>query len=131
MRDEIEKIHEAGAELVVVGSGTPEQAGWFAEDARLTAPIFTDPTLEVHRGLALRRGVAGILDPRALARAAGAWLRGFRQSGMQGDATELGGLFVVGAGGTLIYEYRARFAGDVPKADHFLSALESPGDTLR
>jgi hypothetical protein len=123
LRDEIEKIHEAGAELVVVGSGTPEQAGWFAEDARLTTPIFTDPSLEVHRGLALRRGISGILDPRALFRAARAWLRGFRQSGMQGDATELGGLFVIGAGGKLIYEYRARFAGDSPRAKDFLPLL--------
>lgn len=123
MRDDIPKIHAAGAELVVIGNGTPQQAGWFAEDVGLSTPVLTDPTLEVYRAVEAKRGLLGVLDPRMFLRALAALRRGFRQSGVQGDATQLGGVFVVGEGGTALYACRSRFAGDYPEPEAYLEAL--------
>jgi hypothetical protein len=123
LRDDIPKIHAAGAELVVIGNGTPQQAGWFAEDVGLPTPVLTDPTLEVYRAVDAKRGLLGVLDPRMFLRAFAALGGGFRQSGVQGDATQLGGVFVVGEGGTALYAYRSRFAGDYPDPEAYLEAL--------
>jgi peroxiredoxin len=123
LRDETPKIHAAGAELVIVGNGTPQQASWFAEDVSLTTPVLTDPTLEIYRVLKSRRGALGVLDPRVFLRAIGALRRGFRQQGVKGDATQLGGVFVIRADGQVAFEYRSRFAGDYPPSPEYLAAL--------
>ena len=123
MRDETSNIHAAGAELVIVGNGTPQQAEWFAEDVGLTTPVLTDPTLAVYQALRSRRGLAGILDPRVFLRAIGAMRNGFRQHGVQGDPTQLGGVFVVHRDGALAFAYRSRFAGDYPAPSEYLAAL--------
>ena len=108
---------------MVIGNGTPEQAGWFAEDVGLTIPVLTDPTLAVHRAVGARRGLLGVLDPRVIFRAVAALRSGFRQSGVRGDATQLGGLFVIEGGGRLLYGYRSRFAGDYPRSAQYLAEL--------
>ena len=123
MRDDTPTIHAADAELVIVGNGTPQQAGWFAEDVGLASPVFTDPTLEIYRAVGSRRGMLGVLDPRVFVRAFGALRRGFRQRGVQGDATQLGGLFVIAPGNEVAFGYRSRFAGDYPDSAAYLSVL--------
>jgi hypothetical protein len=123
LRDDIEEIHEAGAELVVIGNGTPQQAQWFVEDTGLSTPVFTDPSLRIHELLGTRRGLSGVLDPRVFVRAFRALLRGFRQSGVQGDATQLGGVFVIDPGGEPLYAYRSRFAGDLPPSTEWKDQL--------
>ena len=123
MRDETPQIHAAGAELVIIGNGTPQQAGWFVEDVKLATPVFTDPSLEIYRVLGGRRGLRGVLDPRVFVRALAAVFRGFRQRGVQGDATQLGGVFVIREGGQVAFEYRSRFAGDYPAAAEYTAAI--------
>ena len=123
MRDDTARIHAAGAELVIVGNGTPQQAGWFVEDVGLETPVFTDPSLEIYRVLGGRRGLLGVLDPRVFLRAFAAMRRGFRQRGVEGDATQLGGVFVFAAGGRMDFEYRSRFAGDYPATAEYLAAI--------
>ena len=128
MRGDIPRIRELGAELVVIGNGSAEQAGWFVEDTGIEAPVYTEPSLVLYRELGLRRGLAAVLDPRIFARAWQALRKGFRQNGVKGDATQLGGVFVIRRGGTLLYESRSRFAGDYPPGDEFLRSLEAAVD---
>lgn len=125
MRGDIPRIRAAGAELVVIGNGTPEQARWFVEDTGLDTPVYTEPELRLHRELGLRRGLSAVLDPRIFARAWRALRAGFRQSGVQGDPTQLGGVFVIRRGGSMLYESRSRYAGDYPPSEEFLELLEA------
>ena len=123
MRDEVDQIHRAGAELIVVGNGTPEQAQWFVEDVEMQTPVFTNPERELYRALGARRGILRALHPMVFVRSISALLRGHRQSGVQGDATQLGGVFVVQEDGGLSYAYRSKFAGDHPSPREVLEAL--------
>lgn len=123
MRDATPRIHGAGAELVVVGSGTVEQAAWFAEDLHLTTPVYTNPSRELFRALASRRSLWRVLHPGTLLAALRAWRGGFRQESVQGDPLELGGVFVVGRGGEFRFAHRSRWAGDHPKATTVIRAL--------
>ena len=44
-------IQALGAELVIVGSGSPQMAGFFAEDYSITTPVLTDPERSVYQAL--------------------------------------------------------------------------------
>ena len=117
------RIHDAGAELVVIGNGSPEQAGSFVEGQAVEMPVYTDPTLEVYRAVGARKGVLTILHPKTIV----SWFRslrmGFRQSSIQGSAMQQGGVFVVMPNGSVPYRYLARAAGDHPRPDVVLKAL--------
>ena len=127
MRDSIKEIHERGAELVIVGNGARNFAEAFAEDFDLTGPLFIDPELRAYRAAGLRRGRVELLSPRMPLNALRAMGSGARQEGVQGDAWQLGGVFVIRPNGDLVYEYASREAGDHPPIPDILEALEGEG----
>ncbi len=128
LREIVSNIHSFGAELVIVGSGSPQMAGFFAEDYSITTPVLTDPERRVYKALEVRRPPRlAFIDPRVFVRGLRALLRGHRQQSAQmserGDETQLGGVFIVRSGGTLAWAYRSAFAGDHPTNAAILSAL--------
>ena len=124
MRDITAQIHDAGAELVVVGNGSTQQAGWFVEDLKLSTPVYTDPSRKIYEAVGARRGFGAVFHPGSFLSAFGALRKGFRQKGVQGDATQLGGVFVIGVDGEVVYEYMSRFAGDAPSVETVLGAAQ-------
>ncbi len=123
MRDRVEEFREHGAELVVVGNGTVEQAGAFRAAQRLTFPLYTDPALEAYRQARLRSGLATSLHPGTAVSAMRALAAGFRQTTVQGHALQQGGAFVIARGGRLLYEHVNRHAGDHADPGEMLRAL--------
>jgi len=126
LRDRLPEIRERGAELVVVGNGTPYFALGFRDDLKLDCPLLVDPELRSYRAAGLRRGRVEILSPRLPLHAARALWKGHRQTSVQGDPWQLGGVFVIGKGGALLFQHRSREAGDHPPLEAVLSALR-PG----
>ena len=121
-------IHALGAELVIVGSGSPQMAGFFAEDYAITTPVLTDPQRRVYRILDVRRPPRlAFVDLRVFLRGVRALLHGYRQQSDQvserGDQTQLGGVFIVRPGGDVAWAHRSAFAGDRPTNAAILSAL--------
>lgn len=124
MRDHASSIRERGAELVIVGNGSAEQANWFVEDMSLVdTPVFTDPSRETYRIVAARRGGARLFHPGSVIGAVRALLGGQRQTAVMGDAAQLGGVFVIRPDGSMPFRYLSRFAGDHPDPDRILAAL--------
>lgn len=128
LRSIVDEVHAEGAELVILGSGSAQMAGFFAEDYAITTPVLTDPTRQVYRGLETRRPPRlGFLDPRVFFASVRALLRGHRQTfgpaAELGDDTQLGGVFIVRPGGDLGWAHRSAFAGDRPTNDEVLAAL--------
>lgn len=123
----VEEIHAEGAELVIVGSGSPQMAGFFAEDYAIATPVLTDPTREVYRVLEARRPARfAFIDPRVALKGLLAVLHGhmqqFGKPGL-GDDLQLGGVFIVRPGGHLAWAHRSGFAGDHPANADVLAAL--------
>lgn len=117
-------IHEAGAELVIVGSGSPSMAGFFAEDYHVTTPLFTDPSREVYRALGAKRPTwAALLTPRLYWNALQVHRRGHRMGRVQGDLAQLGGVFIILPGGDMPFAYRSEVAGDLPRIARVLDEL--------
>jgi len=123
VRDELGTIRSRGAELVVVGNGTPWFARAFRDELALDVPLLVDPGLAAYREAGLRRGALDTLRPAALMHALRAWRSGARQGAVQGDPWQLGGTFVVARGGRVLFRHVSREAGDHPRLADVLAAL--------
>ena len=115
-----QQLRDHGADLVFVGNGSPEQAGWFVEDFGIEAPVFSDQPLAAYHALEARRGLLSSINPRVFVRSIGAMLRGFRQTGTRGTATQQGGVWVLLPGNEVAFSHRSAFAGDHPSPEAVL-----------
>ena len=129
MRDRADEIASRGATLAIIGNGAANFAAAFREDFELTGPLFVDPELRAYRAAGLRRGRVELLSPSLPAAGLRALRAGYRQTGVEGDPWQLGGVFVIRAGGDLAYAQRSKDAGDHADIDDILAALDSP-DTV-
>ncbi len=126
LRDERERFEEAGANVVLIGVGRPDQAGWFCAQHDLPFACTVQPDRSAHKAYGLRRGNVNQTAGPAV------WLpwvknqvTGKRQRGWggQGDVAQLPGTFVVDTEGILRYAYRSRRSNDLPSNDEVLAAL--------
>jgi NAD(P)-dependent dehydrogenase (short-subunit alcohol dehydrogenase family) len=127
----MEDIRARGAELVIVGNGAQNFAAAFREDFELDCPILVDPELRAYRAAGLRRGRVELLSPRLPLNALRALRSGSRQTGVEGDPWQLGGVFVIRPGGDLTFRYASREAGDHPPIEEILAALEEEGEPVQ
>ena len=123
-------IRARGAELVIVGNGAPNFAEAFREDFGLDCPLLVDPELRAYRAAGLRRGRVELLSPRVPLNALRALRAGSRQTSVEGDPWQLGGVFVLRPGGELTYQYVSGEAGDHPPVEEILAALEEDAETI-
>jgi hypothetical protein len=119
----VDRIHGAGAELVIIGSGTPNFIAGFRETTHYGGPIYCDPGLASYRAAGLRRGAFRTINPLTIAMGVRALARGNFQGRTQGDATQQGGVMVVLPPGQVVYEHVSDVAGDNAAADEVVEAL--------
>ena len=117
------EIAVLGATLVAIGNGQPWQAAAFRAAAGIPFALFVDPTLRSYRAAGLHRTWIRIFHPRVFLAVMRARRTGARQTALQGDALQLGGVLVFTASGELGWRYTARFPGDHPVPGDILSAL--------
>ena len=115
---------ERDTELIVIGNGSRNFMAGFREHTGYSGALYTDPSLDTYRALALKRTVTSSLNPKSLGRAVAAFGRGFRQKGIQGDPWQQGGVFVIAPGGHIRFSFRARYAGDLLDVSTLLRALD-------
>ena len=120
-----DRINAAGAELVVVGSGTPNFIAGFRETSGYDGRILSDPELVSYRAAQMKRGVWRSFTPLSAAYAVRALARGHLQGRTQGDASQQGGVLVILPGGRIVYEHHSNVAGDNAPAEDVVAALES------
>jgi hypothetical protein len=126
LHHEKDRIHDAGAELVIVGNGNRHFAQGFVKDLGLTTPLYVDTKRDAYKALRFKRSLGVFLNPTAMANMARALKSGFRQGRTQGDAFQLGGVLVVRPDGEVVFRYASDAAGDHPPVDDVLAALEKP-----
>ena len=125
MRGIEDQVNAAGAKLVVVGNGQPEQAEWFAEDTGFDGELYTDPTLETYNLLGMKSGMLTALNPVSTLRGMRAFAAGFRQTKTMGHALQQGGVIIVRPDGSIPYRYLSDSAGDHPDPQEILAVLRS------
>ncbi len=123
MRHELPAIRAMGAEVVVIGSGQPFMAKAFAEDAKVAVEYLCDTDRVAYRAAGFKRSQGGVLNPKSLVHAVRAWRSGARQTRIQGDGLQLGGVLVVHPDGAVTWSYVSDEAGDHPAPSAITAAL--------
>ncbi len=123
----LDRFRALGADLVVIGNGTPEQARAFRDERGLAFPVLVDPRMRAYRAAGMRRGAGAVLNLRAVTHAIRALKEGEHQGRTQGDPWQLGGAFVVLPGGRVVYEQRSDIAGDHADPEAMLAAIARAG----
>ncbi len=125
LHQQIERIHAAGAELVVVGSGKPHFVQGFRELTRFDGPIYCDPELKSYAAAGLHRSAWRLVTPKSAVYALRAMSRGAFQGRTQGDALQQGGVMVILPPDRVVYQHTSETAGDNAPAEEVVAALES------
>jgi peroxiredoxin len=116
-------ISTAGAEIFLIGNGSPSFIDGFRDQTGWSGAVYTDPSLAAYRAAELVRSVGATLDPRSLGKAARALFRGQRQGSTQGDQWQQGGVVVVDTAGTVRWHHASSRPGDNASAAQILAAL--------
>ena len=119
----IDLIRTAGAELFVIGNGSPSFIEGFREETGFDGPIYTDPSLAVYKAAELKRGVLRTFSARALGKTIKAFSHGQRQGRTQGDPWQQGGTLVIARDGTVLWHHVSENVGDQSQAEQIAESL--------
>jgi len=116
-------LQSLGAEVILIGQGTVEQAREFRDEAH-PFRVFTDPTRQAYCAMQMRQGRRSVLTMGVLRHGLNAWRLGFRQSRVAGDPFQQGGVVIIAPTGLERYRFISREAGDHPRPVEILAALK-------
>lgn len=122
---DLDEIHAAGAELVVIGNGSPHFIKGFREEVKYDGKLYTDPSLRTYALAGMKRGFMRVLNPMGAFRAVRALSRGAMQTRTKGDTSQQGGVIVVRPDGKMPFAHADSSPGDLAKNDKILAALRS------
>jgi peroxiredoxin len=125
LRHRYAELQAAGAQVVIVGMGTPAQTRDFIAAEDLPFPVLSDPRRVSHRAYGAVRGTLRQLSfhPRIWARGMQATLAGKAQTGTVGDPAQLSATFIVDRQGVIRFAERAALSSDYTAVDTLLAAL--------
>jgi peroxiredoxin len=106
------ELQAAGATLVFVGTGLPAMAADFARTHLGAHVVLCDPTRAVFAAAGMRRSLGSTLHWRLFANAWRALRAGWRQTAVQGDPWQQGGVLVLDAGGAVVHRQVDAVGGD-------------------
>jgi hypothetical protein len=120
-----ERFEAAGAQVVLIGMGTPRQATWFKRKYAPDLTVLADEERRSYRAFGLKSGSVGeLLGPKSVVSGIKHAARsGVMQGRPTGNVNQLGGALVIGAGGDVRFEHRSSNAGDSAEPDALLGAL--------
>jgi peroxiredoxin len=119
----IDLVRKAGAELVIVGSGTPNFIAGFRDETGWDGPVYVDPSLEVYKAAQLERGVLKTFSPLAIGKTIGAFASGVRQGRTQGDPWQQGGTLVIAPDHAVLWHHVSKRSGDNARPEDIAAAL--------
>ena len=122
MRDIEPELRRRGAQLIVIGSGSPAHARAFAAEEAVSFALYVDPERLAYQAAGTRKGIA----PGTFSASLRALRKGHRQTATRGDAAQNGGVFVFDAEGGERYRQISRFSGDHADPAEILAALPEP-----
>jgi peroxiredoxin len=128
LRDDRERFEEAGAEIVLIGQGTPSDAVAFTRRMDQPFQCLVDPDRSAYRAYGLGKArPAQVVGPRTTLPFLRANLRKETlQRGLQGGKfMQMPGTFVVDTQGTVQMAHRNRHVADTPSNKRILDVLEA------
>lgn len=110
--------------IAFVTMGTLEQTQSFRERSKSPHPMIADPGRALYQAFGLGRGEGKqVFNIRTFARGFGATLRGHWVGKPVGDPWQMPGVFLIGRGGEIEWEYRSVDAADNVTAEQIEKAV--------
>jgi hypothetical protein len=122
LRTREQELDTAGARLVFVGTGLPAMAADFARAHAGPHPVLGDPQRAAFAAAGMRGGIWTMLHWRLLPNLWRALRAGFRQTNVQGNAWQHGGVVVLAADTRVLHREVDRTAGDTLDLDAIVAA---------
>jgi peroxiredoxin len=128
------KFDKAGARLVAIGQGTPEQAAKFKEDQGVEIQLLVDPERLSYQAAGAKIATRSeLIGPRVIARAlawtiTSRWRLGsiaVHQGRLVDHPAQLGGVLVVARDGSIRYSHMSEDASDNPPVSEVLAAVQA------
>jgi peroxiredoxin len=120
-------IAALGVRVVFVGNGKAQYIDGFVERNGVPselARVVTDPSLRVFDAAGMVRSRMSTFGPKALLHLGRSIARGHKQTSIEGEPLQQGGVIVVAADGTIVYAHADRFAGDHAPTDDVVAAAK-------
>jgi hypothetical protein len=125
LRTREHELAAAGARVVFVGTGTPAMAADFARTHAGPHPVLSDAPRAAFAAAGMRGGWWTMLHWRFLPNLWRALRGGFRQTSVQGNAWQHGGVVVLAPDARVVHREVDRTAGDVLDLDAIVAAARS------
>jgi hypothetical protein len=111
----------------VITFGEAPLANAWLQETGAPFTLLLDPGRMAYRAYGLEYSLVRSWGPRAIWAYAQLLLGGRRWRGIQGDSGQLGGDFVIDAGGVLRFAYRSHDPADRPNVERLLEAFRRQG----
>ena len=125
LRHRYADLRAAGAQVVVIGMGTPAQTRDFIAAENVPFAVLSDPRRVSHRAYGAMRGSLRQLafDRRIWTRSRQFRQEGLTQTGQVGDPAQLSATFIVDRQGRIRFAERAAISAEFTSVDTLLTAL--------
>jgi len=104
-------LDSLGIGLVAIGSGTPLMAKGFQSEFNFPGDIYVDQKREIYKALGCNRGLKYVLNPKVLKAAKATLNEGYTQGKTEGDALQLGGVFIISPKNGILFQHLEQYAG--------------------
>jgi peroxiredoxin len=123
LRREQNELKKTGIDVVLVSSGSPEQAESFRHDFEVPFPIVCDPECVLFKKYGLRdMDPRDYGSPRMLVQVVKVLAQGYGHKSGQGSNSQLGGAFIIDTGGKVRFAHTAVNAADHPSPQEIIQA---------
>jgi len=117
---------QAGAQVVLVGMGTPEESAAFKMKLDIPFPLISDPTRRLYKLFGLKQVSAlGLVSPSVAFKGFLAMTKGHAPGIPTGDVRQLPGVFIINTDGRVVYSFFAKDPSDHPDPDTILNELKA------
>ena len=126
MRQRYSDIQAKGADVVAISFEPKERLFQLTRQLQLPFAILSDPERDVYTAYSLAQGnLLQIFSPKTVWTYLKHFAKGRRYHHAASDWRQLGGDFVLGEDGTVLYEHRGQTPSDRPTVASLIARLES------
>jgi len=132
LRRDQHELKNAGIDVVLVSSGSPEQAESFRHDFEVPFPIVCDPECVLFKEYRLRdMDWRDYYSPSMLVKVVNVMFEGYGYKSGEGSSSQLGGVFLVDTGGKVRFAHIAANAADHPSPREIIQAAATLNRQVR
>jgi peroxiredoxin len=128
LRRKTDQFQHVGANLVIVGLGSPEETADFKARFDVPFPMIADPQKRLFAAFQLKQASTGSLFSLGMAaKGLSAMARGHRMGIPQGDVRQLPGVFIIDTDGRIRFSHYSKDPADHPDPEDLLAFLQNKG----